>query len=138
MRLPRMTIRRLMIPMGVAVVTVTVALGIQVKQSVQYLRDASRHAQGEEESLRKLEAASQAIEASRRTTRVMTAYPKVREWMKGRLERLVQEVAYYSQQAAYHAHWRQIYRRAAWRPWESPPDEPALLLRVSAPPPPGS
>jgi hypothetical protein len=130
-----MTMRRLMIPMGMAAVTITAPLGVQVKQSVQYLRDASRHAEDEQESLRKLEVANKAIEASNRTTRVMATVPKVRAWMEGRLDQLRQQVAYYSLRAAYHGYWRQIYRRAAWRPWEPPPEEPTHLLPFSAPTP---
>jgi hypothetical protein len=135
MRLPRMTMRRLMILMGMAAVTIMAPVGVQVKQSVQCLRDASRHAEDEQESLRKLEAASKAIEVSGRAPRVMATYPKVREWMEGRIDRLRQQVAYYSLRAAYHGHWRQTYRRAAWRPWEPRPEEPTPLPPLSSPTP---
>jgi hypothetical protein len=129
------TMRRLMIPMGVAAVTIAAPVGVQVTQSVQYLRNASRHAEEEQESLRKLEVASRAIEASGRAPRVMATYPKVRVWMEGRLVRLRQQVAYYSLRAAYHGHWRQIYRHAAWRPWEPLPEEPTPLPPLSSPTP---
>lgn len=114
MRIPRLTVGRLMV--AVAVVAVSIWIGMLAADRRAFLAEAAYHDGREREEIANLSALSEARARGDDLFRG-SAGPKLEAASRLRV--------------AYHAEWKRIYESAAARPWKrptSPPEEPGSAL----------